>query len=174
MRLLPEHVGPYQPSPQEMTSRLLWSPSREFFIIPTISGDTRRHIPPPSPHALFALSLHCSPFRAVPQNVCYNAEQASISIENCSASCHWAQIPPLPAYFYTPCLPEKAERARVIAIFFSSYKIWGILRFLNLCSSLPLPLHFFVPICFTAHLYVFSLKLLKCVVCREEINWIQP
>lgn len=68
--LLPDHVGPYQPSPQEMTGRWLWSPSRVFHYCSYLWRHKATD-PPPLLHCWYcSLTLRCSPLRALPPNVC--------------------------------------------------------------------------------------------------------
>lgn len=48
---------PYQPSPQEMTGRSLWSPSRVFSLF-LLSPETQGGRPPPPPRTLLMLCTH--------------------------------------------------------------------------------------------------------------------
>lgn len=110
----------YQPSPQEMTSLFLLK-SQQSFLLFLLSLETQGDKPAPPPRPFFSLSSTADPLHSTsavpnsPPNACRNAEQASISIKYGSAGRHRAQTPPLPAPFYGAHLPEKAERARVIA-----------------------------------------------------------
>lgn len=64
---------PYQPSPQEMTGRLLWSPSRVFHYFYYLQ---RHKAADPHPPSYIADALHLlsaapqSPLRALPPNAC--------------------------------------------------------------------------------------------------------